>query len=204
MTLTGIAPARAREVFVRCYERFPDDTFARTQSCAGVIISYYMEFDELVGYLSATARSSWLSRVPLGVAVAFESVPTFFMGILLVLVFAVSLGWFPATNGRGLAGLVLPAVTLALAFIPAIARVFRTALLDVLRAEHIRTARAKGLPRHLLIRRHVVANALGTTLNVIGIQAGVLLGGAVVTESVFGWPGIGQLSINAVQKSRTS
>ncbi|MBB2940809.1 peptide/nickel transport system permease protein [Actinoplanes lutulentus] len=153
----------------------------------------------LIGYWSATARSSWLRRGPLGVAVAFESVPTFFIGILLVLVFAVNLGWFPATNGRGLPGLVLPAVTLALAFIPAIARVFRTALLDVLQAEHIRTARAKGLPHHLLVRRHVVANALGTTLNVVGIQAGVMLGGAVVTESVFGWPGIGQLSINAVQ-----
>ena len=153
----------------------------------------------LIGYLSATARSSALRRIPLGVAVAVESVPTFFIGILLVLVFAVQLGWFPATNGRGAAGLVLPAVTLALAFIPAIARVFRTALLDVLQADHIRTARAKGLRRHTLIRRHVVANALGTTLNVIGIQAGVMLGGAVVTESVFGWPGIGQLSINAVQ-----
>jgi peptide/nickel transport system permease protein len=153
----------------------------------------------LIGYLSATSRSAWLRRVPLGIAVAFESVPTFFVGILLVLVFAVNLGWFPATNGRGLAGLVLPAVTLALAFIPAIARVFRTALLDVLQAEHIRTARAKGIPHHLLVRRHVVANALGTTLNVVGIQAGVMLGGAVVTESVFGWPGIGQLSINAVQ-----
>ena len=153
----------------------------------------------LIGYLSATARSSWLRRGPLGVAVAIESIPTFFIGILLVLVFAVSLGWFPATNGRGVAGLVLPAVTLALAFIPAIARVFRTSLLDVLQADHIRTARAKGLRHLTLVRRHVVTNALGTTINVIGIQAGVMLGGAVVTESVFGWPGIGQLSINAVQ-----
>ena len=153
----------------------------------------------LIGYISATARSPWVRRVPLGLAVAFDSVPTFFIGIVLVLVFAVKLGWFPATDGRGAAGLVLPAVTLALAFIPAIARVFRTALLDVLDAEHIRTARAKGLPRHRLIRTHVVGNALGTTLTVIGIQAGVLLGGAVVTESVFGWPGVGQLSINAVQ-----
>jgi peptide/nickel transport system permease protein len=153
----------------------------------------------IIGYLSATARSSWLRRIPLGIAVAFESVPTFFIGILLVLVFAVNLGWFPATSGRGVAGVVLPAVTLALAFIPVIARIFRTALLDVLQAEHIRTAQAKGLPRHILVRRHVIANALGTTLNVVGIQAGVLLGGAVVTESVFGWPGVGQLSINAVQ-----
>ena len=82
---------------------------------------------------------------------------------------------------------------------PAIARVFRTSLVDVLQADHVRTARAKGIGRARLVGRHVVGNSLGTTLNVVGIQAGVLLGGAVVTESIFGWPGIGQLSINAVQ-----
>ncbi|MCE0762406.1 ABC transporter permease [Pseudonocardia kujensis] len=153
----------------------------------------------LVGYLSATARSAWLGRVPLGLAVSIESVPTFFVGIVLVIVFAVQLGWFPVTSAGDASSLVLPALTLAFAFVPAIARVFRTALLDVLQAEHIRTARAKGLPRHTLAWRHVIANSLGTTLNVVGIQAGVLLGGAVVTESVFGWPGIGQLSVNAVQ-----
>ncbi|GAA4884622.1 ABC transporter permease [Pseudonocardia benzenivorans] len=153
----------------------------------------------VIGYVSATARSGWLSRVPLGIATGIESVPTFFIGIVLIIVFAVRLGWFPVTSTGDAASMVLPALTLAFAFIPAIARVFRTALLDVLQAEHIRTARAKGLPRHVLVWRHVVANSLGTTLNVVGIQAGVLLGGAVVTESVFGWPGIGQLSINAVQ-----
>ncbi|GAA3300234.1 ABC transporter permease [Dactylosporangium vinaceum] len=154
----------------------------------------------LIGYVSATARSSFLRRGPLAAAVGLEAVPTFFIGILLVMAFAVGLGWFPAvTDGADADGIVLPALTLAIAFVPVIARVFRTALLDVLQAEHIRTARAKGLPRRVIILRHVVANALGTTLNVIGIQAGVLLGGAVVTESVFNWPGIGQLSINAVQ-----
>ncbi|SDH21041.1 ABC transporter permease [Pseudonocardia oroxyli] len=153
----------------------------------------------VVGYVSATSRSTFLSRVPLGVAVGLESIPTFFVGIVLVIVFAVQLGWFPVTSTGDAASLVLPAFTLAFAFVPTVARVFRTALLDVLQAEHLRTARAKGLPRHTLVWRHVVANSLGTTLNVVGIQAGVLLGGAVVTESVFGWPGLGQLSINAVQ-----
>ncbi|MFI5914499.1 ABC transporter permease [Dactylosporangium sp. NPDC051541] len=154
----------------------------------------------LIGYVSATARSPLLRRGPLAAAVGLEAVPTFFIGILLVMAFAVGLGWFPAvTDGADASGIVLPALTLAIAFVPVIARVFRTALLDVLQAEHIRTARAKGLPRRVIILRHVVANALGTTLNVVGIQAGVLLGGAVVTESVFSWPGIGQLSINAVQ-----
>ncbi|MEN0129360.1 MAG: ABC transporter permease [Brevundimonas sp.] len=153
----------------------------------------------LIGYVSATARSPFLRRVPLSFAVGLDAIPTFFFGILATLVFAVWLGWFPATGATGLSGLVLPALTLGVAFVPAIARVFRTSLVEVLQADHVRTARAKGLPNRVVVRRHVVGNSLGTTLNVVGIQAGVLLGGAVVTESIFGWPGIGQLSINAVQ-----
>ncbi|UJP39463.1 ABC transporter permease [Cellulomonas palmilytica] len=152
-----------------------------------------------IGYVSATARSAFWRRVPLSFVVGLDAIPTFFFGILVTLVFAVNLGWLPATGGTGPAGLVLPALTLAVAFVPAIARVLRTAVLDTLGADHVRTARAKGLSRHVLVRRHVLGNSLGPTLSVVGIQAGVLLGGAVVTESIFGWPGIGQLSINAVQ-----
>lgn len=164
---------------------------------AGLVIGVLV--GGLVGYVSATARSPWLRRLPLSVAVGLDAIPTFFFGILATLVFAVWLGWLPATGATGPAGIVLPALTLGVAFVPAIARVFRTALVDVLQADHVRTARSKGLPRRVIVRRHVIGNSLGTTLNVVGIQAGVLLGGAVVTESIFGWPGIGQLSINAVQ-----
>ncbi|GCD20115.1 ABC transporter permease [Cellulomonas sp. H30R-01] len=153
----------------------------------------------VIGFVSATSRSAWLRRVPLSVAVALDGIPTFFFGILATLVLAVWLGWLPATGATGPAAIVLPGLTLGVAFVPAVARVFRTALVDVLQADHVRTARAKGLSRGRLVRRHVVGNSLGTTLNVVGIQAGVLLGGAVVTESIFGWPGIGQLSVNAVQ-----
>jgi peptide/nickel transport system permease protein len=151
-----------------------------------------------IGYLSATASSPWLRRTPLSIAVGLDAVPTFFFGVLLTLVFAVHLGWFPASGGGSPAAIVLPAVTLGVAFIPAIARVFRTALVDTLPADHVRTARSKGLSHGTVMRRHVVANSLGTSINVVGIMSGVLLGGAVITESVFGWPGIGQLSINAV------
>lgn len=152
-----------------------------------------------IGYVSATARSPFWRRVPLSFAVGLDAVPTFFFGILATLVFAVQLGWLPATGGGGAAGLVLPALTLAVAFVPAVARVLRTAVIDTLGADHVRTARSKGLAHRVVVRRHVLGNSLGPTLSVVGIQAGVLLGGAVVTESIFGWPGIGQLSINAVQ-----
>ena len=153
----------------------------------------------VIGYVSATARSPFWRRVPLSFAVGLDAVPTFFFGILVTLVFAVQLGWLPATGGTGPAGLVLPALTLAVAFVPAVARVLRTAVLDTLGADHVRTARSKGLPHRVVVRRHVLGNSLGPTLSVVGIQAGVLLGGAVVTESIFGWPGVGQLSVNAVQ-----
>src|SRR4051794_40096844 len=99
-----------------------------------------------IGYLSATGRTVWTRHVPLSVAVALDGIPTFFFGILATLVLAVWLGWPPATGATGPIGLVLPGLTLSVAFIPAVARVFRTALVDVLQADHVRTARAKGLP----------------------------------------------------------
>lgn len=169
-----------------------------TLALGGLALLIGIVFGGLIGYLSATARSPWLRRIPLSTAVALDAIPTFFFGILLTLVFAVHLGWFPASGGGSAAAIVLPAITLGVAFVPALARVFRTALVDTLPADHVRTARSKGLSPGAVMRRHVVANSLGTSLNVVGILSGVLLGGAVLTESVFGWPGIGQLSINAV------
>jgi peptide/nickel transport system permease protein len=110
----------------------------------------------------------------------------------------VVLGALPASGGGIPAHLVLPALTLAVVVAAPIARIFRAALLDVLELDHVRTARAKGIPAWLVAGRHVVANALPPVLNVVGVQAGMVLGGAIVTESVFAWPGLGQLSVSAL------
>ncbi|MTE15671.1 ABC transporter permease [Nocardia aurantiaca] len=152
-----------------------------------------------IGYVAATGRSPWLRRLPVSVATVLDAIPGFFLAVLLVLLFSVTLHWLPSRGAGSLAHLVLPALTLGIFFVPSISRVFRTALVEVLDSDHVRTARAKGLHPVRLTLRHVVGNSLGPTLNVLGIQAGVLLGGAVVTESIFSWPGIGQLSVNAVQ-----
>lgn len=153
----------------------------------------------LIGYVAATSRHPLLRRLPVSLATVLDAIPGFFLAVLLVLLFSVTWQLLPSRGAGTLAHLVLPALTLGTFFVPTIARVFRTALVEVLESDHVRTARAKGLSRARLTLRHVVGNSLGSTLNVLGIQAGVLLGGAVITESIFSWPGVGQLSINAVQ-----
>ncbi|WP_067688988.1 ABC transporter permease [Nocardia jejuensis] len=152
-----------------------------------------------IGYVAATSERPLLRRLPVSVATILDAIPGFFLAVLLVLVFSVTLHVLPSRGSGSLAHLVLPSITLGIFFVPSISRVFRTALVEVLDSDHVRTARAKGLHPIRLTLRHVVGNSLGSTLNVLGIQAGVLLGGAVVTESIFSWPGIGQLSVNAVQ-----
>ncbi|MEU6831142.1 ABC transporter permease [Nocardia beijingensis] len=153
----------------------------------------------VIGYVAATSRVPLLRKLPISLATVLDAIPGFFLAVLLVLLFSVTLHVLPSRGAGSLAHLVLPALTLGIFFVPTISRVFRTALVEVLDSDHVRTARAKGLGALRLTTRHVIGNSLGSTLNVLGIQAGVLLGGAVVTESIFSWPGVGQLSVNAVQ-----
>lgn len=171
----------------------PSITLGVTALAFGVVIG------GLIGYVSATSGSPVLRKLPISVATALDAIPGFFLALLLVLLFSVTWGLLPSRGSGTLAHLVLPAVTLGIYFVPTIARVFRTAVLDVLESDHVRTARSKGIGTVVLTLRHIIGNSLGSTLNVLGIQAGVLLGGAVITESIFSWPGVGQLSINAVQ-----
>ncbi|MCE0762421.1 ABC transporter permease [Pseudonocardia kujensis] len=150
------------------------------------------------GYLGATARRPLLRRLPLSLLTALDAIPSFFLGILLIFVFAIVLRSLPATGGGTLAHLVLPALTLAVVVAAPVGRIFRTALLDVAELDHVRTARSKGIAPAAVTARHVVANALPPVLNVLGVQAGMVLGGAIVTEALFGWPGLGQLSVSAL------
>jgi peptide/nickel transport system permease protein len=116
------------------------------------------------------------------------------------LVFSVWLGWFPVIGKEGLASLVLPAFTLGTAMAAILARMVRATLLEVLGEDFIRTARAKGLSEGVVVWRHALRNALLPVVTIMGLQLGVLLGGAVVTEIVFSWPGVGQLTIDAIQR----
>ncbi|HEY1919824.1 MAG TPA: ABC transporter permease [Streptosporangiaceae bacterium] len=152
----------------------------------------------IVGYIAARSRFAVLRQPPVSALTALDAVPTFFFGVLLIFIFAVHLQLLPAAGGGSLTTLILPAVTLAVVVAAPVARIFRTAMIDTMELDHVRTARAKGIHPAAVMWRHVIVNSLPPVVNVIGVQAGTLLGGAVVTETLFSWPGVGQLSIYAI------
>jgi ABC-type dipeptide/oligopeptide/nickel transport system permease component len=151
-----------------------------------------------VGVLSAVRRNSPLDHAAMGLALIGQSAPTFFIGILFILILALRLDLFP-TSGRGdWRHLVLPALTLGAFTMASIARITRSAVLEVLRADFVRTARAKGVAETWVVAKHTLRNAALPILTITGLQFGTLLGGAVVTETVFAWPGIGRLAIQSI------
>jgi ABC-type dipeptide/oligopeptide/nickel transport system permease component len=152
----------------------------------------------ITGIASAVWRGGWIDSLALLFSLTGVSMPTFFLGLLLMLVFSVQLGLLPLTGMDTPAHFILPAITLGLPSAAVISRVMRSSLLEVLGQDYVRTARAKGLAETLVIRRHALRNALIPVVTVIGLQLGYLLGGAVVTETVFAWPGIGRLIIQAI------
>ena len=150
------------------------------------------------GIVSAVKRGSTYDNVVMGVALVGQAAPTFYIGIMLILICSLWLGLFP-TSGRGeWRQLVLPAVTLGAFAMASIARITRSTVLEILRADFIRTARAKGLPEFWTIAKHTMRNAAIPIITIMGLQLGNLLGGAVVTETIFAWPGIGRLAIQSI------
>ncbi|RJQ82051.1 ABC transporter permease [Pseudonocardiaceae bacterium YIM PH 21723] len=135
----------------------------------------------------------------MGAVLIGQSTPVFWIGILLILVFAVRLQWLPASGYGGLDHLVLPAVTLALYSVAVVARLLRSSLIDVLGSDYIRTATAKGLRTRTVVGVHALRNAALPVVTVVGLEIGSLLGGAILTEQVFSWPGIGRLTVEAIQ-----
>ena len=150
------------------------------------------------GIISAVRRGSIIDDIVMGVALVGQAAPTFYIGIMLILTCSLWLGLFP-TSGRGdWRNLVLPAVTLGAFAMASIARITRSAVLEILRADYIRTARAKGLSEFWTLAKHTMRNAAIPIVTIVGLQLGNLLGGAVVTETIFSWPGIGRLAIQSI------
>jgi ABC-type dipeptide/oligopeptide/nickel transport system permease component len=150
------------------------------------------------GVLAAVRHNTWIDRASMVVALLGVCTPTFWLGLMLILLFAVKLAWLPSFGEGGLEHLILPSLTLGAAAGAVIARVTRSSLLDVLHADFLRTARAKGLTEHAIIVRHALRNAMIPVLTLLGLEFGGLLAGAIVTETVFAYPGIGQLLVNSV------
>jgi ABC-type dipeptide/oligopeptide/nickel transport system permease component len=151
-----------------------------------------------IGLLSAMRRNSVLDHTAMGLALIGQSAPTFFIGILFILLLALKADLFPTSGRGGWLHLVLPALTLGAFTMASIARLTRSAVLEVLRADYIRTARAKGLGEALVVGKHTLKNAAIPILTITALQFGTLLGGAVVTETVFSWPGIGRLAVQSI------
>jgi ABC-type dipeptide/oligopeptide/nickel transport system permease component len=151
-----------------------------------------------LGVAAALAHRTWLDTAAMGIAILGVSMPVFYSSLLLLLFFSFTLGWLPATGEGGLDHLILPATALALVSSAVLARLVRSGMLGVLRQDYIVTARAKGLSRALVVRRHALRNALIPVITMLGLQLGALLGGAVVTETIFSRPGLGRLAVDAI------
>jgi len=152
-----------------------------------------------LGLISGLKHNSIFDTLSMIVALFGISIPVFWLALLLIMLFAVRLHWFPATSEPGLRGLVLPAVSLSLLTAASLARIVRGSILDVLQQEYLTTARAKGISYLAVVFRHALPNAIIPVITVMGLQFGSLLSGAVITETVFARPGLGKLVVDSIQ-----
>ncbi|MEH7344188.1 ABC transporter permease [Bacillus sp. JJ1532] len=151
-----------------------------------------------LGILSATRRNSFLDLFITGGSVLGKAMPNFWLGIMLILLFSVTLGMFPVSGRGTMAHLVLPAITLGAGIAAQMTRLIRSSMLDILGQDYIRTARAKGLVEAIVINKHGLRNALIPVITIMALQTSTLIGGTLITETVFAWPGMGQLLIQSV------
>src|SRR5512146_659351 len=163
---------------------------------AAIFVAMLISFP--AGVRSARRRNRWDDRTLSFVSLLGLSFPNFALGPILILLFAIKFGWLPVSGAGGPAHLVLPAITMGGALAAILTRMVRTAMLEELSQDYIRTARAKGLSENVVVYRHALRNAMIPVLTVIGLQFGALLAGAIVTETIFSWPGIGRLTIQAI------
>lgn len=189
----GVSIRTQRDVIVEIMARYP-----ATMELAGAAIIFATVIGMVTGIVAARNQNSLFDYGSMVVSLFGLSMPAFWLGLMLMLVFAVMLGWFPAVGRGGWSHMVLPAFSLGIQSTAVIARMTRSSLLEVIRQDYIRTARAKGLAERVVVYKHAVRNALIPVVTVIGIQFGGLLAGAILTETVFAWPGVGRLLIKSI------
>ena len=151
-----------------------------------------------VGIISAIRRNSLMDHIGMTGALLGQSTPVFWLGVMLILIFSVTLQWFPSSGRGELQHLVLPAITLGMFTMARTARMMRSSMLEVLGQEYMKTAKAKGLSPGIVILKHALKNAAIPVVTIVGMELGTLLGGAVITETIFAWPGVGRLAVQAI------
>jgi peptide/nickel transport system permease protein len=191
----GVSLQSKRPITELLWERIP-----ATAELAGAALLVAVMIAVPLGVIAAVRKDSPWDYGAMTVSMLGVSIPNFWLGPILILVFSVWLGWLPVSGREQPDSIVLPAITLGTALAAVLSRMVRSALLEVLHEDYIRTARAKGLPEGAVIWRHGLRNALLPVVTVLGLQLGVLLGGAVITEMVFSWPGLGELTISSIQR----
>jgi ABC-type dipeptide/oligopeptide/nickel transport system permease component len=175
------------------FERMPA-TFQLTAAALGIALLLAIP----AGIVSAVFRNTALDYASTVMTLIGQAMPTFWLGIMLILVFAVGLQILPSSGRGGIAHLILPAVTLGLFTTARTMRLTRSALLEVLGQDYVRTARAKGVAERAIVWKHALRNASIPVITIVGLELGTLLGGAVITETIFAWPGVGRLSVQAI------
>ena len=175
------------------------DRLPATLELAGLALAISVLIALPIGVISAVMKDSPIDSVAKIIALLGQSMPAFWLGIVLMWIFAVQLGWLPPSGRGGISSLLLPAITLGWFQVAAMMRLVRSSMLEVLDSEFVKLARIKGLPEWKVVWKHCLRNAAIAPLTYFGITAGVLMTGSVVTETVFSWPGIGLLIVDAVR-----
>ncbi|RNB80236.1 ABC transporter permease [Brevibacillus fluminis] len=189
----GTSLKTSRPVSMEIAQRFPATV---KMAVSGIVVAIVAGV--IMGILAAKYKDTFLDYAIMSMATLGMSLPSFWLGLLVIMVFAVKLGWFPVAGGTGFIDLVMPALTLGVLLSTTISRLTRSGMVEVLSNDYIRTARAKGMSEGIVLFRHAFRNVMIPVVAVVGLQIAALLGGAVIVEQVFNWPGIGTLAIEAI------
>lgn len=189
----GISMKTKRPVYEEIAQRFMPTFWLTVWSMVWAIV-----FGMLIGVISATKRNKWQDYAGMFSAVSGISLPSFWLGLMLIQLFSVKLGWFPTGGIDSWKSYILPSITLGAGVAAVIARFARSSLMEILKEDYIRTGRAKGLKENVVVWRHALKNAMIPVITMTGLQFGFLLGGSIVVETVFSWPGLGRLLIDSV------
>jgi len=189
----GVSIKTNRPVITEIISRFPN-----TLQLASIAMVIAIVFGVLIGLVSATRKYSLFDNFTMFLALVGVSIPIFYLGLMLLLLFGVKLGWLPLGGNDGPIYIILPAITLSLRSLAIIARMTRSSMLEVMSQDYIVNARAQGFSERKVIFGYALKNAMNSVITIAGVQFGYLLGGTVVTEKVFAWPGLGRLLVNSI------
>ena len=194
----GISYVSKTDVFQTYIQKLPATI---TLSFASILVSVLLSVP--LGIYAATRHGSIQDNISMILAMIGLSMPNFWLGLLLIIAFSLKLGWFPSGGDQTLSSLVLPAITIGTGLMATLTRTTRSSMLDVLKQEYLRTARAKGVPEKIVVTSHALRNALIPIITIIGTQLAGVLGGSVLTETVFAWPGVGRLIVDSLNMRDT-